>query len=102
MCLTAWKLPIGRPNCSRTFALSHRLIEHLSCGAHEVGGQHQMARIGQTLRSVAARPGKRLCYGPIEDQHRGRPGSIDGVERDNFQGRRIPIQQIKIAALIGD
>ena len=77
MCLIAWKLPIGLPNCSRTFAYSVAV-----CSVHRgqpggLGGQHRRGEILDPL----PRHGQDLggCVGEHDPGQRA--GEVGGRQR---------------------
>ena len=54
MCLTAWKLPIGLPNCSRTFAYSVAVSQRPAGQPGGLGGEHRRRQIVDPLLRTAA------------------------------------------------
>ena len=74
-CFTAWKLPMMRPNCTRSLAQATRLVEHALRRAQRVGGEHDAAGIEH-----AQRGGARIVGG-VERLHRR------AVEADHRDGR---------------
>ena len=49
LCLIAWKLPIGRPNCTRTLAYSTRHVETLLRAADLLGRQRHRGEVEHAL-----------------------------------------------------
>ena len=88
-CFTAWKLPIGRPNCTRSFAYStamsstrRRATEHL--------GRTRTPRPGRAARRPASAPPSR--YGRRARRSRSQPSSRVRSIAGSAAGRPIVVE----------
>ena len=82
MCLTPWKLPITRPNCTRSLAKATALIEHVLRGAQRIGGQHDAPGVEHAQRRRHAgrwpRPA-RSAAAPSNVRSEHRPRAIEAA-----------------------
>ena len=80
-CLSAWKLPIGRPNCTRSFAYSTVMSSTRAGAAEHLGRREHRAAVDAARRPPSAPP-SRSAGGAVEVE----PAELTGAVHRRLGG----------------